>query len=114
MDDSTDDSFTGFDMSSMLGGFGTSSVELSEEAQLAVNAQKAGFVLREITEYIEDNDEFNPADESMDPQDLTRGQQSLLFALGSLGGDVEAYAEALDDDDDDNPFKVSDGDDPIY
>lgn len=89
--------------------------ELSDGTETAIRVHKAADAVNELAEYIEEHDiemeELTPHE----TVELDPGEHAVVMATASLGQALERFAEVTDsDDDDDNPFKVSDGDDPVY
>jgi hypothetical protein len=93
---------------------GDVSHEQSQELKIAIRMMKAGSALNEFMDYVEEHDiELTDIGEE-DMQELTYEQRMIVFGFISMAEGLEKLGHHVEDDDDDNPFKVSDGDDPIY
>lgn len=88
--------------------------EPSEEVKIAIRMIKAGDALKQFVEYVKEED-LDIAE--LDPQQMRNmDYEHKLVILGfmSMNPGLEALADHFEQDDGDNPFKVSDGDDPVY
>lgn len=107
------DSLFGSFQTSMGSSFGTETFEQPEEVEISVQLIKAAHAFNRFMDYTEEHDidptEIDPADFD----DLDYEQQLLLTSFSSLAQAMIRFGEQSDDDDD-NPFKVGDGDEPIY
>lgn len=86
----------------------------SEELALAIRLMKSGDALADAAEFLDERDidisELGPMMSSLD-----RGESQVIFAISAMAGSLEKFSKQVSDGDDgDNPFKVSDGDDPVY
>lgn len=117
----SDGSVGQFDAGGLLGSMVSGSFdtdanhELSEEVTLAIRLLKSGGALSDAADFLDEHDidisELSPAE--MDS--LDRGEKQVVFAISAMAGSMEKFSKQVTDDDDgDNPFKVSDGDDPVY
>lgn len=86
----------------------------SQEVKIAVRMMKAGNALVEFMEYVEDNDIDLVDLDERGISHLSYEEKVVIYGFMSIGDGLERLSEHYDDDDEDNPFKVSDGDDPIY
>lgn len=102
-------------MGAMMGlGFRQFDPEPSEEVKLAKRMMMAGNAIEDFVDYIEENDiDFANIDQR-EVLEMDHEERIVLHGFMATSGGFQRLGEALDDDDDDNPFKVSDGDDPIY
>lgn len=111
---------TGSPMAGMFGSMfdsfmfnGDVSDEPSQELKIAIRMMKAGSALNEFMEYVEAEDMDLEGLDEHDMQSLDYEQRLIVFGFMSMAEGLEKLGEHFEDDDD-NPFKVSDGDDPIY
>lgn len=91
------------------------SEEPEKEIEIAVRLTKAGYAFEEFLDYAEEND-IDPTDISpREYEELDHEKRLMLLSFSSVSRAMVRFGEMFaDDDDDDNPFKVSDGDDPVY
>mgnify|MGYP000016932553 CR=1 FL=1 len=89
-------------------------VEPSEEVKIAIRLMKAGNALDEFIEYIEEENIDLTDREAFANEDFDADQMMVLYGYFAFNQKVSELAEILDDDSDESPFKVSDGDDPVY
>jgi len=102
---------------SMFDGFmfdGDVSDEPSQELKIAIRMMKAGSALNEFMEYVEEEDMDLEGLDEHDMQSLDYEQRLIVYGFMSMAEGLEKLGDHFEDEDDDNPFKVSDGDDPIY
>jgi hypothetical protein len=110
---------TGGIFGSMLGSamgmqFSAVDTEPSPEVKLAPRMMMAGNAIEEFVEYVEENDmDLDELDEQM-MVEMDSDDRTVLYGFMSMNNGLVRLGELFEDDDDDNPFKVSDGDDPIY
>jgi hypothetical protein len=110
---------TGGIFGSMLGSamgmqFSAVDTEPSPEVKLASRMMMAGNAIEEFVEYVEENDmDLDELDEQM-MVEMDSDDRTVLYGFMSMNNGLVRLGELFEDDDDDNPFKVSDGDDPIY
>lgn len=125
-DDTEDDSQDGYEFEPNMfgGGFMSQITQLvgadvgtdpSEEVELAMRLLRASAAISEFVSYAEANDveidrrmQYDMATAEQDERCVMIGYLALAHAINELGEYLE------DDDDEDSPFKVSDGDDPVY
>lgn len=87
--------------------------ETPEGIRIAILCMKAGHALDQVADYIEDETDIDFEDpRAVNQSDLET--QAVVMGVSVLADPMQRFAESVQDDDDDNPFKVSDGDDPIY
>jgi hypothetical protein len=86
----------------------------SEDTELAVKLVKASSAVAEFTEYMQETDTDFSDIATTELSELDPDEQMVMYAFCALSGSLKEMADQLDDDDDENPFKVSDGDDPVY
>jgi len=91
--------------------------ETPESVKIARDSVTCAHALDRIADHIEDTDiDFHDHPQDVRTQDIDR--RMVMFGIGTLGPPIERLCAAInnsdDDGDDDNPFTVSDGDDPIY
>jgi hypothetical protein len=90
--------------------------QLSDDQLLALRVQRAALTISDLAEWVDDND-YTLKDEHIDPNDIDSfTDEAILTSSAALSSALQDYADAAsgDDDDDENPFKVSDGDDPVF
>lgn len=76
---------------------------------------QAGQYLNEFVEYIEEND--IDLSELESPQDIMQydfENRAVVLSFLALSDSLIELGKQFDDESDENPFKVSDGDDPVY
>lgn len=117
--DGTDDSFGGSETNpfGFLDMMFTSEMdhEYSDELELGVKLMKAGQAMSEFSDFVSESDiDF----EEMDQRSMMNLDTDMAFVVYGYvmmsHGLNEMAEEIADDDDDSNPFKVSDGDDPVH
>jgi hypothetical protein len=91
--------------------------ETPESVTIARDSVTCAHALDRIADHIEDTDiDFHDHPVDVRTQDIDR--RMVMFGISTLGPPIERLCAAInnsdDDSDDDNPFTVSDGDDPIY
>lgn len=89
--------------------------EYSDQIQLSIRLLKAGSAMRDFAEFVEDNEIDMSTLDQRTIQELDEEDQQVMYAFISMSSGLQSMADTFDSDDgDDNPFKVSDGDDPVY
>lgn len=92
-----------------------SGYEYSDQIQLSIRMLKAGSVMRDFAEFVDEHDIDMSTLDQHDIQEMDEENQQVMYAFISMSSGLQSMADTFDsDDDDDNPFKVSDGDDPVY
>lgn len=88
--------------------------EPSEEIEIAVRLVKSTAALHQFLDYVDEHD-IDPTEITMrDMEKLDYEQQLLVMSFSMMANGMVRFGEMFDDGDDDNPFKVSGGDDPVY
>lgn len=84
------------------------SLSMSREDEISIKLYKAGSAIREFVQYLDEHDEFDPTDDRIeyDMSHLSGDQRALMHAFASFGQDLNELSDRLDDDDDENPFRV--------
>jgi type II secretory pathway component HofQ len=121
-DDETDSSgpeFSGI-MSGMLESLQTSfnpDPSTSKDADVAMKLVQSADSVNDFMTYIDEhNIDLQQFIEHPNRtiNELETEEQMVLYAFMSFMGELAKIGDAIDSSDDDNPFKVSDGDDPVY
>lgn len=90
--------------------------EYSDGLKLGIKMMKAGQTMQEFAEFAEQSDvDFGDLQQD-DMVEIDEHEVYVLYGFLSMAYGMNRMGETIspDDDDDDNPFKVSDGDDPVY
>lgn len=84
-------------------------IEMSEEDEIAIELYKAGSAMRRFVQYLDTHDEFDPSDDELKTgmDHLSGDQRALMHAFASFGQDLQELSDRLEDDDDENPFRVN-------
>jgi hypothetical protein len=87
----------------------TYEMSMSEEDEIAIELYKAGSAMRRFVQYLDTHDEFDPSSDELKTgmDHLNGGQRALMLAFASFGQDLQELSNRLEDDDDENPFRVN-------
>lgn len=88
---------------------------IPEEYELSIRLLKARHAVEEFRTYADEEIDIDLSEaRGGDIRDIDDVDRMVLNSFSALNSAYIELAQQFEDDDSENPFKVSDGDDPIY